>query len=259
MITKSRFVLALALVLALGVSAVAFGDGASENTPFVDGKVSPNKKLPAKKADAKKVSLLLGLRNENAVTGQQSNPASEEISVDKKIDVSGIADRPDCPAAPANGASPEQARASCPDDAYLVSGEAATQFPGLPLVDDITVTVLKGPAGAQPPAGRRAALSIPLILHTSSPTLRTSSPSVQAYLVKSRAGKKYGSTLWVPNTPETGSGLIVKFNALLDKSAGVKAYCDKSKKFRFLRHVIYKDGSQESVDLKQPCKAKPSK
>lgn len=255
MITKSRFVLALVLTLALGVSGLAFAAGADTNTPFVDGAVKPAK-LPDSKKKAKKVTLFLGVRNQQNVTGQQVNPSMEEISIDKKVNVNGIAKTPECPSAPANGATPEQARASCPADAFLGQGEAEVTFPsppqGIGTVSDVTVSVFHGPAGQSPPSGSGE----PLILHTYSPTLRTSSPSVQAYITKSRHGSKYGSTLWVPNTPETGSGLITKFNALLSKDAGVKAYCDKSKKFRFFREVTYKDGSSETVELKQKCKPK---
>lgn len=252
MITKSRFVLALVLTLVLGVSGLAFATGADDNTPFVDGEVKP-KKLPDSKKKAKRVTLFLGIRNQQNVTGNQSNPASEQISIDKKIDVSKIAKTPECPSAPANGATPEQARASCPADAYLGQGQAEVTFPGPPgVVSDVIVSVFHGPAGQAPPSG----VGEPLILHTYSPTLRTSSPSVQSYLVKSVHGKKYGSMLWVPNTPETGSGLITKFNALLSKDAGVKAYCNKTKKFRFLREVKYKDNSSETVGLSQRCKPK---
>ncbi len=263
MIKKSRFVLATALVLALGVAGIAFATGADDNTPFVDGKFSPAKKLGDEKSEAKKGSLFTGLRNVNAVTGQQSNPASEKISFPKTLDLSGLADLPECPAAPANGASPEQARASCPEGAFLGSGEASVQFPGQPLIEDVTVTALHGPTGATPPAARRAQVSEPVILHTSSPTLRTSAPSVQSYIVKSTAGPKYGSMLWVPNTPQTGSGLILKFNATLEKSVGITAYCKPSGNsnkgvFNYLREVAYKDGSAESVKLKQTCKVKKS-
>ena len=256
MITKSRFVLALVLTLALGVSGLAFAAGADTNTALVDGAVQPTK-LPDTKKKAKKVTLFLGVRNEQTVTGTQVNPAMEEISIDKKVNVSAIAKTPECAVRPANGQTPEQARASCPADAYLGQGEAEVTFPpppqGIGKVSDLTVSVFHGPAGQAPPSGSGE----PLILHTYSPTLRTSSPAVQAYITKSRHGKKYGSTLWVPNTPETGSGLITKFNALLSKDVGIKAYCDtKSKKFNFRREVTYKDGSSETVDLKQKCKPK---
>ena len=252
MITKARFVLALMLALALGVSGLAFAAGADTNTPFVDGEVKPAK-LPDSKKKAKKVTLFLGVRNQQNVDGSQVNPAQEKISIDKKVNTKGIAKTPQCPSAPANGATPEQARASCPEGAFLGQGEAEVTFPPpTGVISDVTVSVFHGPAGATPPSGS----GIPVMLHTYSPTLRTSSPSVQGYIVKSSHGKKYGSMLWVPNTPETGSGLITKFNALLSKDAGVKAYCDKSKKFRFLREVTYKDNSSEKVELIQKCKPK---
>jgi hypothetical protein len=248
--------LALGLVLALGVSGLAFGDGATENTPFVDGAVAPTK-LPADKKKPKKVSLFLGVRNQDNITGTQSNPASEEISIGKEVDVSAVADTPVCPATPANGTTPDQAKAACGEGSYLGQGVAELTFPGSTPISDITVSVFHGPAGATPPA-RAKGISEPLILHTYSPTLQTASPAVQTYLVKSRAGKKFGSTLWVPNTPETGSGLLTKFNATLDKSIGITSYCE-DKKIDFLRHTVYKDGSSEDSTLTQKCKPKVKK
>ena len=73
MIKKSRFVLAIGLVLALGVGSLAFADGASNNTAFVDGGVTP-KKLDKKKF--KPVNLFSGVRTEvtGGVNGLQANP-----------------------------------------------------------------------------------------------------------------------------------------------------------------------------------------
>ena len=73
MIKKSRFVLAIGLVLALGVGSLAFADGASNNTAFVDGGVTP-KKLDKKKY--KPVNLFSGVRTEvtGGVNGLQANP-----------------------------------------------------------------------------------------------------------------------------------------------------------------------------------------
>ena len=75
---KSRLVIALGLVLALGVSGVALGTGATDNEAFVDGKLKTTK-LPKK--NYVKNQLFLGVRTEtNAPLGTQSNPAVENIS-----------------------------------------------------------------------------------------------------------------------------------------------------------------------------------
>jgi len=257
-ITKSRFVLALALALSLGVSALAFGDGASDNVAVMVAGVSPSK-LPADPDKAKYINLTVGIENNGTVTGSQVNPTAEDLNIDKKIDPSFIAKTGQCPALPANGTTPDQARASCPADAYLGSGTAVLTFPPPSgAISDLEVTVLHGVAGSQPPAGRKKGLKpIPLILHTYSPTLRTASPSIQVYITKSRGGKKFGSTLWVPNAPETGSGELTQFNATLKKSFKlVKAYCDKSKKFKFVRETTYKDGSHGTATKNVKCKPK---
>ena len=82
MIRKSRMAVALGLVLALGVATVAWADGATDNTPFVDASVKPSK-LDKKKY--KPVNLFFGVRTEGPVTGAQENPEAEYISFGKNI------------------------------------------------------------------------------------------------------------------------------------------------------------------------------
>ena len=78
MIRKSRFVVAIGLVIAMAFAAISYADGTADNTPFVDGAVSPTK-LDKKKY--KKVQLLTGVRTEGAsrtngcnAAGTQCNP-----------------------------------------------------------------------------------------------------------------------------------------------------------------------------------------
>jgi hypothetical protein len=240
---KSRFVLSIGLVVALGAGTLAYADGASENTAFVDGSVKP-KKLDKKKY--KPVSLFSGVRTETNITGLQQNPAVEYISYGKNVKFD--LNAPDlCSTLPPNGSTPEQAKAACPPKSYLGQGVAAVQAPGgAPPIDDLIVSVFAGPAkgGIQ--------------LHTYSPTLGQASPTVPGSIVKSNAGSKYGQALSVPNAPETGALMITKFNATIDKkSKTVLARC-KAKEFLFQRKVTYKDGSTETAELKQSCKRKKS-
>ena len=191
MIKKSRFVLAIGLVLALGVGSLAFADGASDNTAFVDGGVTP-KKLDKKKF--KPVNLFSGVRTEvtGGVNGLQANPTVEYISYDKNIKFDFNAGDV-CTTLPPSGSTPDQAKAACPKSSYLGSGEAEVQGPGIPPITDITVSVFRGPAknGIQ--------------LHTFSPTLGQAAPTVLGSIVKSNAGSKFGYALSVPNAPETGA------------------------------------------------------
>src|SRR5687767_14250628 len=60
-IKKSRFVLALGLTMALGVGGMAFGDGASDNEAFVDGKLQKTK---MDKKQFKPNQLFSGVRTE---------------------------------------------------------------------------------------------------------------------------------------------------------------------------------------------------
>ena len=242
MLKKSRFVLAIGLVLALGVGSLAFADGASNNTAFVDGGVTP-KKLDKKKY--KPINLFSGVRTEvtGGVNGLQANPASEYISYDKNIKFDFNAGDV-CTTLPPSGSTPDQAKAACPPSSYLGSGDAEVQGPGIPPITDVVVSVFRGPAknGIQ--------------LHTYSPTLGQAAPTVLGSVVKSNAGNKYGQALSVPNSPETGGLMITKFNATISKaSKAVSARC-KNKKFLFQRKVTYNDGSSETADLSVPCKQK---
>jgi hypothetical protein len=239
-IKKSRFALALGMVLALAFAGVAFGDGATDNVAKVEGSVKPNK---LSKNDYKPVTLFSGVATEANVTGTQANPAAEYISYGKNVKFDFNAGDV-CTALPPSGSTPDQAKAACPKTAYLGSGHASVQFPGLALIDDVTVSVFRGPTKKG------------IFLHTYSPTLLAASPTVPSQIVKSNAGGKFGYALSVPNSPVTGSGMITEFNATISKKSGaVLARC-KAKKFLWQRKVTYTDGSTETAELSQPCKRK---
>lgn len=243
MIRKSRLIVALGLVSALTVSSFAYADGASDNNAIVDGKVTP-KKLDKKKF--KKANLFLGVRNEATVTGTQSNPASEYISVGKNVKIK-LKKAEQCTAPLSNGIPTEQARATCPSKSFLGEGDAEVTAPGGSTISNIVVSVFAGPG----PNDVR--------LHTYSPNLAAASPIVPGTVEKSKAGPKYGYALNVPVAPETGALMITKFNATVEKrTKTVTARC-KPKKFKALREVTYKDGSSETATLTQKCKRKKKK
>jgi len=245
-IKKFRLVVALGLVAALGVASIAFAAGAADTQEaFVDGKVSPSK-LDKKKY--KPVNLFSGVRTEipGGVTGTQSNPLVEYISYPKNVKFDFNAGSV-CTTLPPSGSTPDQAKAACPNDSYLGQGDAEVQGPGGVVISDITVSVFRGPAknGIQ--------------LHTYSPTLLAASPTVPGSIVKSNAGSKFGQALSVPNAPETGSLMITKFNANIDKSSKSALARCKSKTMTFQRKVTYADGSSETAELTQKCKQKKKK
>lgn len=244
MIKKSRIVLALAMCLALGVAGTAWATGATDNTARVEGKVKPTK-LDKKKY--KPVQLFSGVATDATVDGTQANPAVEYLSYGKNVKFDFNAGAV-CTALPGSGSTPEQAKAACPKDSYLGSGKATVQFPGLPLIDDVVVSVFRGQAknGIQ--------------LHTYSPTLLAASPTVLGSVIKSNAGSKFGYALSVPNAPETGAGMITEFNATISKSSKAVLGRCKAKKFLWQRKVTYNDGSTATTPtLQQKCKRKKSK
>lgn len=242
MIRKSRMAVALGLVLALGVATVAWADGATDNTPFVDGSVNPSK---LDKKQYKPVNLLVGVRTEGPVTGTQENPEAEYISFGKNIKwVSTNA--PFCTAAiETPGLTADQARAMCPGKSLIGTGEAEVNL-GASRVSNVVVQVFNGPGKNQ------------VRLHTSSPTLGAAAPTVAGSIVKSNAGAKYGNALVVADAPDAGGDafMITKFNATVKKSSKVATARCKAKKFLWLRKVTYDDGSSETVQLSQPCKRK---
>jgi len=240
---KSRLIVALGLVLALGVSSLAFATAAL-NDAKVLGKVTP-KKLDPK--IFKKVNLFLGVENSSAhINGSQSNPASEYISIGKNVKIN-LKKAPLCPVTFSNGTPTASAKAQCPPGSVLGSGEAevrsgpASQGDST-LVARPVVTVFNGPTLGE------------LQLHTYSENLGAASPTVPAKVVKSNAGAAYGQALDVPRAPETGGIMITKFNATITKSAGVALARCRAKKIPFLRKVTYKDGTSETAILKQRCR-----
>lgn len=241
MITKPRLIVALGLVLALGLSGVAFGT-ADVNDAGVIGKVKP-KKLDKKKY--KPVSLQLGVTNNysTGVTGTQVNPSAENIAIGKNVKVN-LKKATPCPTTLANGTPTDVAKQQCPPDSVIGEGQALVQSPSGEVFDPV-VTVFVGPGQND------------LQLHTyDADGLQSASPVVPAKIVKSNAGAKYGQALSVPAAPETGALLITRFEATIAKDTKVATARCKAKKFLYLRRVTYKDGTSEEVKLSQPCKQK---
>jgi hypothetical protein len=243
-VRKSRLIVALGLVLALGVSGVAFGGGADAITTFVDGKVKPSKKLEKKKF--KKASLFLGVRNEANITGTQSNPASEYISISKNVKVD-LSKAETCPVTFGNGTPTDAAKAQCPPGSVIGEGTAEVQGPGNTVIAQPVVTVFNGPGPGQ------------LQLHTYSDDLGAASPTVPGSIEKSRLGGKFGNALNVPAAPETGALMITSFNATLDKSSGVAKVKCKPKTVSYQRDTVFKDGTTETSELTQKVKCKKKK
>jgi hypothetical protein len=243
-IKKSRLVVSIGMVVALIGSTLALADGASTNEAAVDGSISPTK-LDKKKY--KPISLFSGVRTTvpGGVTGTQSNPIVEYISYPKNVkfdfDAGAV-----CTTLPPSGSTAQQARDACPADSYLGSGVAEVQGPGVGTINDIVVSVFRGPdkTGIQ--------------LHTASPTLGNAAPTVLGQIVKSKDGSKYNQALSVPHAPETGALMITKFNATIEKaSKSALARC-KTKDMSFLRTTTYADGSSEQAEVTQKCKQKKS-
>lgn len=253
MISKSRFIVTIGLVMAMAVAATAFADGNSDNTPRVIGSIQPTKLSPKV---YKPIELELGVATDgpvngqqgcNAQTGGQCNPEAEFIQMPKNIKWDSDA-APFCTAS-LNGTTTEQARALCPPDSAIGEGLATVKFPGDTIIGDDKVTVFNGPAKNQ------------VRLHAYSPTLTaTNTQVIFGEIVKATGGKEFGVALKVADAPDAGgdAAMITSFGAVLPKSGKVALARCKDKTMTFQRTVTYDDGSKEDVSLTQKCKKKQS-
>jgi hypothetical protein len=272
-ISKSRFVLALGLTLALGIAAVSYGSASKAVTATIkvigavnptDAKGTQPSKPPAFKAGKfSPVKLYTAVSTTDNVTGTQSNPTKEFIQYSKNIKLNTNA-VPQCTTLPPSGSTPQQAQAAC-GKSYLGSGTAELTTPGGGKISDVTVTTF---AGKQAGDTRK---DPGILLHTFSPTLGTAAPTVPGYITTgnpSKRGSPYKYALDVPNAPQTGSLQIDFFGSNIEKSnKSVTATCStkkskksgkrgKSGKFQWLRTSTFDDGTKLTASTSQTCKVK---
>ena len=249
MIRISRLVVAIALVVALGVTTLAIGDGASENSVGVEMKLTPTKR---DKKKFKPATLFSGVTTDttHAVPGQQN---AEKVTVlypkNMKFDF-GAADTCD---APINGTTTEQAEAACPPGSNIGKGIAhANLGEGPDQVNDVTVTVFYGPGNQQ------------VRLHAYTPTLGAANTQVvNANLQNSSGGLSegggtFGPALIVNDAPDLGGDafMLTEFNATINKGTkAVTARC-KSKTDSSQNITIYDDGSKDTATISSKCKQK---
>jgi hypothetical protein len=245
MIRRSRQVVALGLVLALGVAALAFADGTSENEATVTGKVSP-KKLDKKKYKPVKFFTQVATTTTTAIPNQQ-NPEVELIEFGKNIKFQTA--KADACAASLNGTTTEQAEAACPPGSNLGAGVAHANLGGTTETTDVVVTAFNGPGANQ------------LRLHAYSPTLGAANTQVvNGNIINAPSGGKYGKALSVTDAPDLGGDafMLTLFDVSVEKSSKVVSARCKSKKFLWQRTVTYDDGTQDVATFEQGCKRKKS-
>jgi hypothetical protein len=239
---RVRFIAAVGLTVALGVAALAYADGASDNTAYVDGSIKPKKLDPKKRTP---IALFSGVRTEGSVTGSQANPEAELIEYDADGKWKSKA-APLCTAdLEVPGLTADQARDLCPAKSYIGSGEAEVALNNTARISDITVSVFNGPEKNQ------------IRLHTSSPTLGPAAPTVFGEVIKSKS-PKYGPALLVADAPDAGGDafMITKFNATIFRSSGISLFRCGNKHVYTRRTVTYDDGSQERAVTESKCKQK---
>ncbi|MQA73611.1 MAG: hypothetical protein GEU88_04540 [Solirubrobacterales bacterium] len=239
MARRGRLVAAVALTLALGVAAIAYADGASQNQAFVEGSVKP-KKLDKKKY--KPIDLFTEVSTEGPVPG--INPESELIEYDKdgKWDSKAA---PTC-SAPIEFLSTDAAKAACPKGSAIGSGEADIELPGGLEYKGLTVTAFNGPGKNE------------IRLHTYDPRLAGATPTVFGTIKNLKGGGKYGIALSVPDAPDVAgdTGMITRFGATISRKSGTSLARCKDKKFLIRRTVTFDDGSKSVAKDSSKCKRK---
>jgi hypothetical protein len=262
-ISKSRFVLALGLTLALGIAAVSYGDANKAPTATVEviGAVSPtdakgtqpSKPIAIKHGKEVAVTMYTAVATHDNVTGTQANPVAEVIDFGKLVDVDPSA-VPQCNNLPPSGSTPQQAKDAC-GKSFLGSGSAELTTPGGGKISDVVVSAFAGKVAGD------TRKDPGVLLHTWSQTLGQAAPTVPGYIAQSKSGSKYGEAFDVPHAPETGSLQIDYFGTNIDKGTKtVLASCNKKKgkkgKFLWMRTSTFSDGSKLTASASQPCKAK---
>jgi hypothetical protein len=230
---------AIALCLALGVSALALADGTTDNEAFVDVSVKP-KKLDRKKY--RPIELFTEVRTQGPVPG--INPETELIEYDKDGKWK-TNEAPTCDAA-IEFQSTEAAKGLCPPGSAIGEGEADILLAGGLAYEGLTVTAFNGPGKNE------------IRLHTYDPRLAGATPTVFGRIIKLRDGGKYGLALSVEDAPDVAgdTGMITRFGATIKRSAGVALARCKDKKFLTRRTVTYDDGTKDVATEKQKCKPK---
>lgn len=241
---KARIAVVIGLVLALGVTGIAFAAGSDENTENVVGKVSPSK-LDKKKY--KPVSFFVGVETDttHAVPGQQ-NPEKQLIEFGKNVKFNTKA-QPTCSATIASTTT-DQARALCPAKSVIGTGVAHVNAGhGPDEISDVTVTAFNGPTANH------------IRLHAYTPTFGPGlTQVVDGDIIKAPSGGKYGQALNVPDAPDLvgDAFMLTEFNTTITKASKVVTARCKAKKFLFHNVVTYDDGSTDTADLEQSCKVK---
>jgi hypothetical protein len=253
-IRKSRMILAAGLVLAVGVSGIAFGDAAGQ-VSTVDGKVTSAKQP---KKQYRPAALYTGVTtlsegNDPVIPSAPSEQVFIDYDDDIKISLGSV---PAC-TQPLNGTTTAEALALCQSSKVSnPAGKAKARIPGFPApnneVSDFVVTAFRGAGNI-------------LYLHAFSATLTDANTQVVVgHIVNSPLGGDYGKRLSVPDVPDAAgdAGALVAFNAQLKKGGVIKARChDRNKTWNFRAQFNYEsadglDTGTDTVKDTQKCRIK---
>jgi hypothetical protein len=243
-------ILLTGLALAVGVSGLAYADGASDNVSTVIGKVGPRATAKLPKKTFKATSLKSGVTtldedNSPAIPAEAAEEVYLDYDDDIKIKLAGV---PEC-TQPLQGTTTEEANGLCGSSRVSVAGSAKARIPMFPApnneVSDLTVTAYHGTGNH-------------LLLHAYSPTLTSANTQVvDGQVIKSPKGGDFGQRLSVPNAPDVAgdAGALVYFAATIKHAGVVFARChDRNRTLNFAGKWVYDDASEDTAKASQKCK-----
>jgi hypothetical protein len=235
--SRIRKTVALGATLAIGVSALALANGASENTSTTNIKVAPSK---LDKTKYKSAAMTSGVTTDNkTASGPHVNFPTRKTVLqyddDVKVDVKAVKD---C-TANLTARTTAQAKSDCPKS-ILGSGKASAVV-GTTTFSDIVVTAFR--KGSK------------IYLHTDSASLGAASTTDVSGTL-SKASGDFGTKATFPVPPLLNDqAALTLFQVKLNK--GITARChDSNKTLNIKTQFTYSDGSKDNATDSQKCSVK---
>ena len=284
--------MSLTAAIALGASASAFADGASDNTAQILGNFNPPLQSGTDAGTVNLFTQLMTYDNDNnngctepcdeAIPAEP--PESESVEFPAELVYTSNSKLPQCTEAAISAATTDGAMAACPTS-VIGGGNALARIPGFPTANnesELTVTAFNGPPSS---AGDNASDQVTntgfvggfptIILHADNTALPTT--VVSGEVGNATSGPDYGRRLYVPDAPDVARvgaddfGALVLFNASVSRKWTNGKSGDKKKTYQltkatcggpdgdwdFKRTVVYDDDSTETDTNTQDCGTKP--
>ena len=261
----------LAAALSLGVSATAFGDGATDNTSQISAGVNPTL-VPASGTPGKASLYTQVTTYDNDNTPATPDQAAEVVEIDFPAEMKYKANKflDKCALADVATLATDDAALEC-GSSLIGSGHAFARIPGVPTPNnELELTVLAFNGDKSVAGGGFDGGNPTIILHADNATLPTT--PVLGEIRDSDGGADYGKELNVPDAPDVAGdvGALVQFGAQVAKGYNNGKKGNKKKKFNLIGATCngdgdfdfqafweYDDASSDTDTYSQDCTPKP--